>query len=236
MASQTLYKQLMNDPIFNKYTQWLKANQDNAMVWHGVHKQAFEVSLLVMPHVRRIDKNVGDGLLSMKAVSELGLVYFTNLLSSLQDMKNKPVKRMDKLVESLLNLRKECLILKEDVERALDIYINGGKPTLASLRETAKRATNIRRNYYRLKEKIDTVEKNVKFDEYKTSSFVKKMFNIYQGNIPKTMFSLVASHEKKKKMLKKKEDVEVIETEFSYKYGLPAIAILKAAKAKSATI
>lgn len=227
MLSETLYKKLLLDDEFNACLEQAIASSDKnkqARIYHDLHKSAFELSVLFSPRAIRVPSAMGDFLVNVIGLAQLGGHYLSNTLNLCETAAGKPsVRRFDKLKVSLSTMVNIFSRLENDAKQRLDEYLTEGKtPSRAKISEYSKNLLKIRRSYFKVRPKLNAVQDDLNFSEYNYVPF--KSLVMLVDSRRKNSLSRPASYVSaasrspcsKRKDVRDKEDAA-----FIAKHGLP---------------
>ncbi len=165
LSANELFKKSLERTRMMVYANESLQSRGNAI--HDLHKIAFEVAVLYSPNVFTSVKPK-TYLENLIHSADLGLVYVDNLLKALNNSTVK-VKRKDLVIKSLNSMRSTLSSLKESASSLL----NGDAPPkakqLLSLNASLKK---VRRAYFRMRPKLDAIEKQITFENYNSHKFI----------------------------------------------------------------
>ncbi|MCX8200060.1 MAG: hypothetical protein N3G76_01170 [Candidatus Micrarchaeota archaeon] len=269
MLSETLYKRMMLDKEFissmakvgavrqdspTKGTGQSELAAAQNIAFHDYHKSAFELSLLFSPRASRTPSLSGDFLLTVISIAKLGKAYLSNLggFISTSDLKKSGVKRLDKVNLSLSQMLKMLEVLEKDVQSSIDEYITSGKaPDRKKISYYSKLLLRIRRSYFRVQKKLQSIEKHLCFSrtEYQPYAPLVMLACSHQGQrnkrplcaqpsslngaialqqIPASEYiEAVYAYDTVCSRQKRKEHLDIAKTSFIASYMLPRDAVVR---------
>ena len=247
MLSETVCKKMDNDTLFLRVVSDINDIESNHISgrekhdssvfnssYYYLHKLAFETSLLSSTKISS-KKDLGDYLLTIASISDLGIYYLRNLQDYLHENEIYQVselKRFDKLEDNLSNQLILLEKLNVEVKEMLNNYANERvKPESNNISKLVKDITKVRRLYYSVKPKIDFVEDEVdysthNFKEYiplmafmRTHKKFKRTKNMYNTQHP--VLETVMNFDSEISKVRKKENLDQHRTKFIYENSLP---------------
>ncbi len=274
MLSETLYKRMMLDREFtssmtkassaeSEYaTRWASGEKPEPaplnMAYHDYHRSAFELSLLFSPRAARTPSFTGDFLLTVMSIVKMGKVYVSNLKQfiSNSNLKKSNVKRLDKVGLNLNQMLEMFDTLEADVQSSIDAYVASGKgPEKSKISSYSKSLLRVRRSYFRVQGKLQTIEKHLDFSagayqsyeplimlvrshqgsrSKKASYSPTKDYSEYMGalaNDANAYLEAVYNYDTARSKHKKKDYIDMANTAFIASYKLPRDAVVRHANA-----
>jgi hypothetical protein len=245
MLSETVCKKMDNDSLFLRVVSDIndieskhisgREKSDVAIFnssYYYLHKLAFESSLLINTKINS-KNNMGDHLLSIASISELGVHYLRNLQDYLHENKtsqNSKIKRFDKLKENISSQLTLLDDINNDIKNMLNNYTeNKNKPESKNLSKLMKNITKVRRLYYSVKPKIDFVEDEVDYSTHNFKEYLPlmafmrshKKFKRSKNLEDNSVSELVMNFDSEVSNVRKKEVLDQHSTKFIYENSLP---------------
>lgn len=246
MLSETVCKKMDNDSLFLRVVSDINEIESNHVSgreksdfstfnssYYYLHKLAFESSLLINTKVNS-KNNLGDYLLSVASISELGVYYLRNLQDYLHEndiYQVSKIKRFDKLEDNISN---QLLMLEKinvQIKQMLDAYTEKKhKPESKTMSSLIKDITKVRRLYYSVKPKIDFVEDEIDYSTHNFKEYLplmafmrahKKFKNSKVSNEEGHVFEVVMNYDNEISNIRKKEFLDQYSTKFIYENSLP---------------
>jgi hypothetical protein len=246
MLSETVCKKMDNDSLFLRVVSDINdielnhisgREKSDASVFNSsyyyLHKLAFESSLLINTKINS-KNNLGDHLLSIASISELGVYYLRNLQDYLHEndtYQNSNIKRFDKLEDNISNQLFVLENINNEIKQILNNYtVKKVKPESKNISKIMKDITKVRRLYYSVKPKIDFVEDDIdysthNFKEYiplmafmRTHKKFKRSKNISEVT---SVSEVVMNFDCEVSNIRKKEILDQHSTKFIYENSLP---------------
>lgn len=245
MLSETVCKKMDNDTLFIRVVNDINEIESNHISgtkanpsvlnssYYYLHKLAFESSLLINTKVAS-KNNIGDQLLSIGSITELGIFYLKNLQDYLHENEahqTSQIKRFDKLEDNiatqLILLETINVQIKKKIEEYTNTNTNPNKKVLSDL---MKHIIKVRRLYYSVKPKIDFVEDEIDysthtFKEYlplmafmRTHKKFRKNKNVFEDS---QISEIISSFDNETSTIRKKEILDKHSTKFIYENSLP---------------
>ncbi|MCX8206143.1 MAG: hypothetical protein N3H30_02845 [Candidatus Micrarchaeota archaeon] len=185
MLSEEIYRKMKLDREFNtslskanmveaeysqKFVQGIRPDLgDLNRAYHALHKSAFELSMLFSPRATVTPPRQGDFLLTIMTIAGIGQAYIGNVISLIErnGIRNPSVKRVDKLLSNFRQMQEIFTGLEADVRQSLDAYISRGEhPSRDRISRYSKDLLRLRRAYFRVRAKLNALEKSVDFSGY----------------------------------------------------------------------
>jgi hypothetical protein len=246
MLSETVCKKMDNDSLFLRVVSDINDIESNhvsgreksdASVFNSsyyyLHKLAFESSLLINAKFNS-KNNLGDHLLSIASISDLGIYYLRNLQDYLHEnetYQNSNIKRFDKLEDNISNQLFILENMNNEIKSILDNYTEEKqKPDSKKLSKIMKDITKVRRLYYSVKPKIDFVEDDVDYSTHNFKEYLplmvfmrshkkfKRSKNVSENN---SVSEVVMNFDVEVSNIRKKEILDQHSTKFIYENSLP---------------
>jgi len=245
MLSETVCKKMDNDSLILRVVSDINDIESNHITgreksdvavfnssYYYLHKLAFESSLLINTKITS-KSNIGDHLLSMVSISDLGVHYLRNLQDYLHEnemYQTSEIKRFDKLEDNISNQLIVLESISHEVKEMLVKYTDTKiKPESSKLSKLMKDITKVRRLYYSVKPKIDFVEDEVdysthNFKEYlPLMAFMRAHKKVKRGKVSdyNPVFETVMNFDSEISKIRKKENLDQFRTKFIYENSLP---------------
>jgi hypothetical protein len=246
MLSETVCKKMDNDSLFLRVVSDINDIESNHISgreksdvavfnssYYYLHKLAFETSLLINTKAN-LKNNLGDYLLSVASISDLGIYYLRNLQDYLHEnetYQTSQLKRFDKLED---NISAQLVILEDinvRIKSMLSNYTNTKlKPETNNFSKLMKDITKVRRLYYSVKPKIDFIEDDVDYSTHSFKEYLPLMaFMRTHKRFKRTkissdenkLFEVVVNFDSEVSKIRKKETLDQHSTKFIYENSLP---------------
>lgn len=255
MLSETVCKKMDNDSLFLRVVSDINEIESNHISgrekynpstfnssYYYLHKLAFESSLLIKTKINS-KNNIGDHLLSMASISDLGIYYLKNLQDYLDEnntQNNSKIKRFDKFEENISNQLILLNEIKNQIKLILDEYTEKKqKPDSNKINKIMKTITKVRRLYYSVKPKIDFVEDEVDYSTHNFKEYLplmafmrahKKIKRSQKLSENNPVFDVVMNFDNEVSSIRKKEILDLHSTKFIYENSLPPSVLKKYSK------